>query len=595
MQKKLKKKGKTEEFERENRCLRLLNQLHHPNIIPLWGSYTCCDEQNFLFPYIDMDLGSFLKAKTRHQDFQWDFTFYSALTGLASALSKTHYLLLNQADHDIDFEAIGYHHDIRPPNILVGPDTFILADFGLGRLKQAGDPSHTPYKWISGDYVAPESTDSQENPLTTNRATDVWAFGCLIAEVVTYMLKGTAGVEEFRTKRLTPGRFPQWKDTGFYQPCGNVKQEVIDWMGALRRDNSHSDFVPLLVDLALDALQPDPRNRPDMNTIYIRLKVLSMQKHFHAIQEKFREVCETGEKLVPSHKRHLGSLGYAYERFEVWGNTLTLDKKGSPLHDEDQPDGSIEIMKKLFQALREEVEMRHLGDGSALFSHEHRIVQSVESLWKYLPNSLLHSVENQRQEKVNGELDGQLVEQGQSSCHAADNVVLAPGISNSIDPFKSEFEEKARKFKDNLDNVISFDGILKITSIGDVYDITDTIQDEQNEHDNLRNLAKIQRYLERLKGYADVIDGIISGGRDVLALLWGPIGILLQLARPLNKAYDSLIDAVAEVGQSLPDFQVSTSIFNQNMEAKEILPFFFKDLLDFYGEALNFFCHPSKC
>ncbi|KAF3059730.1 hypothetical protein GL218_04847 [Daldinia childiae] len=534
-----------------------------------------------------MDLGSFLRAKTRHQDFQWDFTFYSALTGLASALSKTHYLLLNQADHDIDFEAIGYHHDIRPPNILVGSDTFILADFGLGRLKQAGDPSHTPYKWISGDYVSPESTDSQENPLTTNRATDVWAFGCLIAEVITYMLKGAEGVEEFRTERLTPGKFPQWKDASFYQPCGDVKKEVINWMRALRGDNSHSDFVPLLVDLALDALQPDPRTRPDMNTIYIRLKVLSMRKHFHSIQEKFCEVRETGEKLVPPDKRHLGSLGYAYERFKAWGNTLTLDKKGSLVYDKDQPEGSIEIMKKLFQALREELETQHSGDGPALLSLEHRIVQSVESLWKFLPNTLLPSAEDQWRKKP----DGQPVEERQSSYHTADDVVSAPSIANPIDPLKSEFEEKAQNFKNNLGNITFFHEILKITSIGDVYDITDKIQNEQNEHNGLRNLAKIRRYLERLKGYADVINGIISGSRHILALLWGPIGMLLQLARPLNKAYDSFIDAVAEVGQSLPEFQASTSIFKQNKEAKEILPLFFKDILDFYSEALNFFCH----
>lgn len=164
VRKQLKVEGMTEEFEREDRCLRLLNQLQHPNIIPLWGSYTYRGEQNFLFPYVDMDLGKFLIAKTRYRNFQWDFTFYSALTGLASALSKTHRLHLNQAIHDVDFEAIGYHHDLRPPNVLVSPDTFILADFGLGHLKSAEALSHTPYKSISGDYIAPECTDMVENP-----------------------------------------------------------------------------------------------------------------------------------------------------------------------------------------------------------------------------------------------------------------------------------------------------------------------------------------------------------------------------------------------------------------------------------------------
>ena len=591
VRKQLKVKGMTKEFEREDRCLRLLNQLQHPNIIPLWGSYTYRGEQNFLFPYVEMDLGKFLLTKTCYQDFQWDFTFYSALTGLASALSNTHRLHLNQANHDVDFEAIGYHHDLRPPNVLVSPDTFILADFGLGRLKSAEALSHTPYKSISGDYIAPECTDMEENPQTVNRAIDVWAFGCLIVEVVTYMLKGADGVEEFRTKRLTPGRLPQWKDAGFYQPHGDVKQEVFDWIEALRRDNPHPDLVPQLVELSLHALQVDPRSRPDMNNVHHRLAVLSLQKHFHSVQDMFREVCRTRERSVPLAEHHLESLRFAQERFEVWGQALTLGDKSVSSYTCEQSEGSVKIMKKLFHALREEPKRRYSGDRSAMFSLEHVIVQIVEDLWRLLPDNLLQSAESQWQEALS---NSDLVKQMDCSRNVTLGDLASASMAAPINTLQCEFEEAAQVFKDNLPDSIPLDEILKVTSSNDVYDITDKIQEEQRTRGGLRNLSKMRLYLERLEGYAGVINDIINGSRDVLALLWGPIALLLQLSRTLGTAYDSIINVAAEVGQALPDFRASVAIFDQNMEAKEILILFLKDLLNFYREALEPFSRPSK-
>jgi serine/threonine protein kinase len=534
-----------------------------------------------------MNLSEFLKAEARHRDFQWDFTFYSALTGLASALSKTHRLHLNQADHDVDFDAIGYHHDLRPPNVLVSFDTFVLADFGLGSLKLAEALSHTPYKSISGDYIAPECTDMKENPQTVNRAVDVWAFGCLMAEIVTYMLRGSQGVEDFRIKRLTSGRLPQWTDTSFYQPHGEVKQEVLDWMEALRRDKPHPDLVPLLVELSLHALQPDPRIRPDMNTIYQRLEILSMRKHFQSVQEMFREVCGTATLA----QYHQGSIRFAQERFEVWGYTLTLGENNVSADAYKLSSDSVKIMKKLFQALREVPERWHLGEGPALLSLVRLIVQSVEDLWKLLPNSLLQSAEKQWKEELS---DSGLIQQMQSPRYVAHDDLPTNSVTAPINDLESEFDEAARMFKDSLPKSVPLDDILKITSINDVYDITDEIQAEQYERDKLRNLSKIRLYLKRLEGYAGAINGIIRGRHDVLSLLWGPIALLLQWARTLDEAYDSLISAVAGIGQILPDFQLAASTSSQNMENKEIMVLFFKDLLNFYREALEPFSHPSK-
>ena len=133
-------------FEKEMSILRLLRTLTHPNIVPLLGSYSYKNTHNFLFPCFEMDLEDFLRQDARFGEFHRDFTFYIALCGLASALEQTHNLHLKAKDNGLDLNAIGYHNDFRPANILVSNNTFILADFGLGNLKTAVARSDTPWK-----------------------------------------------------------------------------------------------------------------------------------------------------------------------------------------------------------------------------------------------------------------------------------------------------------------------------------------------------------------------------------------------------------------------------------------------------------------
>ena len=137
-----------------------------------------------------MDLNQFFQRGRNYGDFQWDFTFIAALEGLASALSHVHNVRLQVDTDGVDFTGIGYHHDLRPANILVTTKTFVLADFGLGRLKPAEADSRTPWKTGAGDYIALECMNEELVNQDVGRAIDVWAFGCLIAEVVPFIRLG---------------------------------------------------------------------------------------------------------------------------------------------------------------------------------------------------------------------------------------------------------------------------------------------------------------------------------------------------------------------------------------------------------------------
>lgn len=312
----------------EDTCLRFLDRLEHPNIIPLLASYTYCGEHYFLFPAYEMDLGAFLESPSRFGDFKYDFTFYSALRGLASALSSTHNLHLDKKKHGLDIDMIGYHHDLRPANVLISQETFILADFGLGRFKLEGTLSQTPWKAGVGDYLAPECMDEGFNPQDVGRAIDVWAFGCLMIEVATYMDKDVAGLKAFRESRLGGGPCNRWEESRFSDGEKNLKSAVQQWLAAMTNDILLAAPIASLVNLSRKAMKMNPKERPKIADICAELSMISLRAHFIAVHDAFSEhvksfaAMSTGQESAGTMK-----LWFEKERLTAFGHISGFDSK----------------------------------------------------------------------------------------------------------------------------------------------------------------------------------------------------------------------------------------------------------------------------
>lgn len=320
-------------YLREQTCLRLLNQLRHPNIIRLLGSYTHQKQHYFLFPFIQTNLQKFLLKEERLGEFKHDFTFFAALRGLASALSHAHALRLRQDQHGLDFEAVGYHHDLRPANVLVSGETFLLADFGLGNLKSIEMESQTPWKPTTGDYLAPECMDDKNRIQHVARPIDTWAFGCLMADVVTYMHKGVRGVREFSDKRLAPGRVPHWEESVFYDNDGNLKEVAVSWLrdltGSHRQgydEDPQNSLSAALVALCLKTLVQVPSERPTMDQVCRHLTGLSFRAHFEAVRDKFGEI--SSARRDSALQRHGLNLWMPETRVSALGRALSIDHAG---------------------------------------------------------------------------------------------------------------------------------------------------------------------------------------------------------------------------------------------------------------------------
>ncbi|KAF7527346.1 hypothetical protein G7054_g10484 [Neopestalotiopsis clavispora] len=510
------------------------------------------------------------------------FSDKHSLAGLASALAKTHNLNLNDIEHNIDLKAIGYHHDIRPPNILVAADTFVLADFGLGKVKPEDAPSYTPYKPISGDYVAPECTDMDENSNIVNRAIDVWAFGCLMFEVATYMLRGVDGIKEFRTKRTTPGRLPQWDDSGFYKPQGDAKEEVRRWKDTLIRSHPDSGMTEQLLEVAMKALHREPGKRPKMDFISQRLLTLSMRKYFIVIQEMFGETYELLEKQLDHNARQLEKLRYARARFRVWGDTLSLSDNFVSDHSAELSGRSVEIMKELLRQLNVTGRQNREHETSNSL-----LLQGIESLWQLMPSPRRQSADARWSRSTASIESTQYPQDPHPMIGGNQSVSERPAVVHRIE---SEFEKAAQIFKRGLPKSVSWNEILEVASSDEFYIIAAKLQEQQSQTGRLRNLAKIKLFLDRLEGFTRIITDTVSEHRDILAAIWGPIALLLQWAKDLDHAYDSLLSAFAGIGPKLPDFEIP----HQNSEIGEIMLLFFKDLLNIYHDMLELLSHRGK-
>ncbi|KAF6803819.1 NACHT domain protein [Colletotrichum musicola] len=161
--------------------------------------------------------------------------------------------------------------------------------------------------------------------------------------------------------------------------------------------------------------------------------------------------------------------------------------------------------------------------------------------------------------------------------------------TNGYDTVQQAFESAKRDFKSSLKQEELYRQILETTSIEQVYDATDKLQNEQAKKGHLRNLSKIDVYLSRLREYASVVEVFVQVQPDILALIWGPIKLLLQWANVLKQSFVAIVDALEEIGVLLPEFTEVTRIFQDNARIQEILVLFFKDILDFYMVTLKFF------
>jgi serine/threonine protein kinase len=246
---------------------------------------------------------------------------------LADALHWLHYGILSNADYRN--RVYFAHMDLKPDNILIDIDKrpvnpsivgrWILTDFGLSafreddRLYMSNFSStqhyyernlsmYTAPRRAPGAYQPPEvekeDHDFRNTGIPTIKGTagrrgDVWSFGCILAEVITFAVGRGSAVKRFRVARKgvyrtdyfyeksgtgTPSKS---KETAEYQ----VRTAVVNWLRTLSSEyRNTSRVVECCVQMILEILVTEGHDRPKSLQLRMMMEhVLHHTKSQHAL------------------------------------------------------------------------------------------------------------------------------------------------------------------------------------------------------------------------------------------------------------------------------------------------------------------------
>ncbi|KAH7398548.1 kinase-like domain-containing protein [Pyrenochaeta sp. MPI-SDFR-AT-0127] len=276
-----------------------------------------------LLPWADRhDLDHFLregKDHTAKQIYDFDKWFPGVLADprttlesicrqmrhIADALKWLHEgILTHRANRNRVYFA---HMDLKPDNVLIkrddissGPSKvgkWILCDFGLSAFKKDDQLNttqfssmqdyferdlsmNTPARRAPGAYQPPEVGGPESDNITTltgaGRGGDIWAFGCVLAEVLAFSIGGSSFVHDFRKARKGVH-----KTDYFYEKRANlvassahikktyqVRPGIVKWLRELVGTASlPKTLVSCCVETILQLLETDRESRPKSSEV----------------------------------------------------------------------------------------------------------------------------------------------------------------------------------------------------------------------------------------------------------------------------------------------------------------------------------------
>jgi hypothetical protein len=74
----------------------------------------------------------------------------------------------------------------------------------------------------------------------------------------------------------------------------------------------------------------------------------------------------------------------------------------------------------------------------------------------------------------------------------------------------------------------------------------------------------------------------------------GPTKFLLQVASAYAEAFDALLDAYQQIGESLPLLSQYQTLFVRNPHMRKVLGMMYSDILEFHKKALKYFQQRSS-
>jgi serine/threonine protein kinase len=291
--------------ENEKDLLDQLVELRNPNITVPLAAWEQSGIFYMLFPKAECSLKTFLNEQSAPSTSDETFLqLVQQLINLSHALDSIHNLRgplvgaqtqrtnePQQADSQgltvpLDRLTIrqqtGYHHDLKPDNILIFPGgMWTINDFGTARIHEAvANSSYRTPNLNGGEatYAPPDYESRGES----SRPYDIWSLGCIFLEVLIWLFSSGSGkgLADFATQRMldegesvgVTGAFWHMKE-GRPKLRPSVKKQFEQ----LKMDAKDKSQFLTLVNLTEKMLSPDSNRRPEAGQIRSRLEAMQQE------------------------------------------------------------------------------------------------------------------------------------------------------------------------------------------------------------------------------------------------------------------------------------------------------------------------------
>lgn len=157
----------------------------------------------------------------------------------------------------------------------------------------------------------------------------------------------------------------------------------------------------------------------------------------------------------------------------------------------------------------------------------------------------------------------------------------------TLDPSREAFEAAKRAFRKTLKDDGKYRDLLKIDSADKVYEAIERLQKTQDDQRRIGRINKVTTFLDKLEGYHKAVDTFVQVKPEIMALVWGPICVLLTMADNVTKLFDGIVTAMEQIGDALPHFRDVVKIFDNKDILRDKLALFYEDILEFYTVAFR--------
>ncbi|KAL7783243.1 kinase-like domain-containing protein [Trichoderma ceciliae] len=264
------------------------------HLIEICAAFKKGESCSFLFPWADGGTLNHLWADQPHklvatrgvewsQFSRWICIQCHGIVRDLRAIHEPYDKYQNKEKNDVE-DLFGIHSDIKPDNILhfskdgLPFGSLKVSDLGLMRFHRL--ISRTVQSKSMGNAYQTYRAPEHDMGKVRSRKIDIWAFGCLFAEFLTWAICGKNGIETFKTRRINEDkRFPdenkgEWSEDNFFimKTKGPKRKSSVDeWFTGLIEHlgpgTLNTFFPQFLRFIQLSMLHPDRDARAECQKV----------------------------------------------------------------------------------------------------------------------------------------------------------------------------------------------------------------------------------------------------------------------------------------------------------------------------------------